>query len=471
MPPSKRRAPADQSRSRPRRSVRKEPTPSAPEAATTPLAGEPRPALSKLLLPALKAHMGDWAYYVVSLRLRDIAARVHIANEIHQSTQLRELLQRALQESRANEIREYLLSQPQRLFNTMVIGAYEGMPEWYELNVGGNEHLSEEELPEYLDGVFGILKLSGGERLFALDGQHRLVGIKQALADPHAGDLGDEEMAAIIVAHQPTAAGLERTRRLFTTLNRYAKPVTKREIVALDEDDIVAIVTRRLVESYPLFTGEKSSPTKTSSLPASDRISFVPIVTLYDALDSFLQDRDNWKAFKTRRPEDSVISDYYKRAVLLWDALRRRIPPLDELARAPDSAGVPGRYRSSRGGHLIFRPVGVLLLVRAVRAVMRDGRQLEEAVRRVATAPMELSRSPWAGLIYDPANERMQTWANQQKVALAILVYGAGGSLDAIKTTEARVRTSWAGMMNVDDPSTLPLKRFRGAERAGSTSS
>ena len=46
---------------------------------------------------------------------------------------------------------------------------------------------------------------------------------------------------------------MERTRRLFTTLNRYAKPVKKSEIIALDEDDIIAIITRELVEKYPLF--------------------------------------------------------------------------------------------------------------------------------------------------------------------------------------------------------------------------
>src|SRR5687767_12289640 len=95
--------------------------PAAPVQDTATDAQGPASETGQLLLPALKAHMGDWAYYIVSMRLRDIAERVHIASEVHRSEQLRELLQRALRESRANEIRDYLLDQPQRLLNTMVV--------------------------------------------------------------------------------------------------------------------------------------------------------------------------------------------------------------------------------------------------------------------------------------------------------------------------------------------------------------
>lgn len=34
----------------------------------------------------------------------------------------------------------------------------------------------------------------------------------------------------------------ERTHRLFTTLNKSAKPVAKADIIALDEDDTMAII-------------------------------------------------------------------------------------------------------------------------------------------------------------------------------------------------------------------------------------
>ena len=111
--------------------------------------------------------------------------------------------------------------------------------------------LDADTLPRELDGVLGILRLDGTQTLFAIDGQHRVEGIRQALKENK--ELGREEVSVILVAHRNDSDGMERTRRLFTTLNRYAKPVSKSEIVALDEDDIIAITTRALVEKHPLF--------------------------------------------------------------------------------------------------------------------------------------------------------------------------------------------------------------------------
>ena len=52
--------------------------------------------------------------------------------------------------------------------------------------------LSSEGLPRYVEGALGLLVLEGTERLFAIDGQHRVVGIREAVeSDP---DIGKEEM-------------------------------------------------------------------------------------------------------------------------------------------------------------------------------------------------------------------------------------------------------------------------------------
>ena len=45
-------------------------------------------------------------------------------------------------------------------------------------------------------------------------------------------------MQRCAVMHKNTTDGLEATRRLFTTLNKTAKPVSKNAVIALDEDDV-----------------------------------------------------------------------------------------------------------------------------------------------------------------------------------------------------------------------------------------
>ena len=51
---------------------------------------------NRLLLPALKAHMGDWVYYLTRLTMRDITDRVSFAQELHESRSLNDLIQREL---------------------------------------------------------------------------------------------------------------------------------------------------------------------------------------------------------------------------------------------------------------------------------------------------------------------------------------------------------------------------------------
>ena len=197
--------------------------------------------------PSIQCHMGDWAYFVTVLSFSEVASRIYRADEIHTNQGLNDMIQRELSE-RVEDIAVYLKSQSDRFFNAIVVGVYGGSPNWYPVDIDERQDEGPSELSQNARESIGILELSGKERLFAVDGQHRVEGIKLALRE--AETLRDEELAVIFVAHRETTVGLLRTRRLFTTLNKYAKPVKKSEIIALDEDDADAIVTRRLVDEY-----------------------------------------------------------------------------------------------------------------------------------------------------------------------------------------------------------------------------
>src|SRR4051812_40849503 len=112
--------------------------------------------LAPLHLPALRGFMGDWAYYLGLVKLRDLADRVSLAQDIHTSSTLNELIQRQVT-NRSGAIRDYLLKQDQRLFNSLVIAVYGGSPEWYELNVRPNEEVKLEDLSEDVQASLGVL--------------------------------------------------------------------------------------------------------------------------------------------------------------------------------------------------------------------------------------------------------------------------------------------------------------------------
>ena len=159
---------------------------------------------------AIKAQMGIWKYYVTTLTYEDISNCVSpIPKEISNSDSYANLLQRSITDNVEN-IKEYILKQPERFFNSIVLAIYNGNPKWCELNINVEEYST------YSVGVFEITP--GEEIIFPVTGQHQVEGIKKAIIENP--DLANEKVPVILIGHQNTSEGKQRTRRLFLTLNR-----------------------------------------------------------------------------------------------------------------------------------------------------------------------------------------------------------------------------------------------------------
>ena len=405
-----------------------------------------------LFLPALRATMGDWVYYVSFMSMGDIASRVSVVEDIHSSTSLKEWLQRMLTNN-SEKISEYLVGQEQRLFNAIVVGTYGGHPNWHEISVKARGEILE--VPGNAEGAMGLLELRGDETLFAIDGQHRVKGIKEAIRKKDT--LKKDEVCTIFVKgvtankRSQDQKGFQRTRRLFSTLNRYAKPVQKRDIIALDEDDVIAIITRRILEEHPLLI-DKVDMGLSKSMKPTDEINLTTLVTLYDVMDIILRDRQRgWGDYKRWRPPESEVDALYGKANQFWDRLCHQFAPLKELRDSSPEDKIASKYRSPHGGNLLFRPVGLLLIVRVamdLHSVM--GMSHDKAVQVVGRAPTDLSESPWVGLLWDGTNKRMLTAKENQTLARRLLYSALGGDLAKYpyKTTPEDLRNELAGILN-----------------------
>jgi DNA sulfur modification protein DndB len=198
----------------------------------------------KTSFPALRARTGDRAYYICLMTFSDIKDWIKPVNEIHEKKEMKSWLQRELTPKRIDQISNYLLTQPQRFFNAIVAGIFMGKPDWFPITLEEDFPFESLELEDSSPNAFGFVKLTGSEDIFAIDGQHRVEGIKHAVS--LNSELGKEQQCVMFVSHRTDDEGHKRTRRLFSTLNRYAKPVSRGDIVALSEDDAFAIVTRKL---------------------------------------------------------------------------------------------------------------------------------------------------------------------------------------------------------------------------------
>ena len=386
--------------------------------------------LKEIILPALRGVMGDWVYYSCLMDLEELSSRVRYAQEIHKNEALSDMIQRQLQTGRSAQIAEYLKMQPERFFNSLVVATYGGQPNWYPLSdVRNKTHSDElENLSKETVASVGFLTLRGDENLFALDGQHRLAGIKKALNDGLDDDPYDE-VSVIFVAHN-AEEGLERTRRLFTTLNKTAKPVSKGDIIALDEDDVMAICVRRLIEDTDLFVGNRLAFVANNNIPVKNTTSLTTIGNLYDLLTILFTGaksplRDMKSKLQRVRPDDTKLDEYFKYANELFIQLRAHFEELDRFFSAENTQAVVRELRGSHGGNALFRPIGLEIFVRII-AQLTSEMSRAEAVQRTAKLPRGLNAAPYDGLMWDASNRAI---LNSHKVTLReILLYMLGRS-------------------------------------------
>jgi DNA sulfur modification protein DndB len=398
-----------------------------------------------MILPSLRAHMGDWIYYVTFMKMGDIAKRVKMVAEIHRSDKLRNWIQREVTD-RSEQIKNYLLRQEQRFFNSIIVGVYGGAPQWFEMSFQKGKGI---EIPPYTKGALGFLTLQGDEDLFAIDGQHRVSAIKQAVKQKKK--LANDEVSIIFISHRRNYAGMQRTRRLFATLNRYAKPVNLMEVIALDEDDGIAITTRDLIDRYSLFSDGKILIKKGKPIPASDKKSFTTIIVLYEVLDWILSDIQgkNKKEFKRFRPDEATIKQMYSESVNFWDLMKKYFVPLQKIEKKSSKDISVEPYRNREGGNLLFRPVGLLSVARAIAESKKVGYSMEETIKKISALNLELTTEPWVGLLWENIGKKMITRKENQKVASQLLLYMIGYDMKkfGIKD-ENKLKENYASKLN-----------------------
>lgn len=367
--------------------------------------------MNTINIPAIRGVLGDIIYYTSSFTFKQIAERVkRVDNELHTSTSLKEQLQRSLTNN-YESITDYILSQKEHFFNALVLAVYDGEPEWNEIEVGfkGEDFYN-----------MGFLKLNGEEKIFPVDGQHRVEGIKDAIKKNP--ELENETISVILIGHQKNKDGMERTRRIFSTLNRYAKPVSIGDIIALDEDDIVAIVTRNMLESFPLFMNENiSDEKKTKAIAEKDTKSFTSLIKLYETNKEiykyYTSFRDNAKRlyssksidrFLKFRPKNNEIDSFEKYLISFWTLFSDTFEGMKEFTNSKkDNAAIRFRNREY-GGLLYFRPIALPQLVIAIlETCFRTGLSLLESMKAYSKLEMCISKTPWVKVLWDSDTHTM----------------------------------------------------------------
>ena len=440
------------------------------------------------LYPALKAHMGDWTYYIVKMRMRDVATEVKFGSQVHNDYTLDEAIQRTLKDGRVKkEIITYLKGRPDRFFASLVVAAVGGSPKFYPVSVADDPQFEIFADEESIEQSFGVLRFSGTQNYYALDGQHRLKAIK-ALLQPEDDkeriepptDFENEEISVLMVLRPASSTEedwLASYRRLFSSLNRYAKPTDRDTNIIMDEDDIFAILTRRLVATHDFFKAPgrhlESVRVQTKGRPLREGTShFTSLQQLYDMneilLTTPLRSNTGWgpgpeaervnnlNHFKRFRPSEEYLDELFDELGLYWDAITAAVP---DLALSPGDA----RNHQADGSdgevadNALFWPIGQEVMISVVRALL-DRRlpspeepTLEQA--KVALSPLakidwRLHHVPWRGLllVFASDTKKWSMRSEERKIAMETaeqLLRWITGIYQANKREESELKATW----------------------------
>ncbi len=421
--------------------------------------------------PTIRAKMGNWDYYVTTFPFYEVAKRVKFATELITPTNMSEWIQRKIIPRRAEQIADYLIKQPERFFSSIVVGVYQGQPTWHEIEIQDSPIWGAPGLDPRFQDSFGILELDGEENLYAIDGQHRVAGIKKALeqlkerGDPQYETLANEDLTFVFVSAEIEDGKIERVRRLFTTLNKEARRVNPQEIIALDEDDPAAVITRWLAIYYDGLNKETpkvdGKPAKSlihfeaNQIPKGNRHSVTSVVTLHTLVKKVFKPKLDQlkKKYYPNRPSDDDLKDLYSKAVGIWESARQYVSSLDDVLGSNPEEERASKYRGEHGGQILFRPVGLQAFASALGGLCSKGVDLETAIKSLCELPMEISEPPWINVIWNPNTKRMisqkQNIAIAEDIFLHMLGYAPRGN-------RSDLRTRYNNLF--DDPSADPFK-------------
>ncbi|MEV4436789.1 DNA sulfur modification protein DndB [Streptomyces sp. NPDC049585] len=360
---------------------------------------------SKTFVPAFEARVGNWKYYSCLMSYAAVAREINFAHELGGNQDLGTMIQRGVG-SRTTDITNYLLTNENRFLGAIIVAAWGGAPEYIPLEM--EKSPDNGDVLSGMDRNFGVLTFDGTHQFFALDGQHRLRAIKDAVK--RNPELGREDITVIVVPHFDDEAGRRRTRRLFTNINRNAVKTTAQENIALDEDDGFAILTRRLLDDHE-FLGRQGTVQVFSKVGNDGELrlatrqvgvsgtAWTTIGVLYDLVTELGFGLHESMNKTSQRATDDVLDESYE---IIAQRLDELLSACGDMRDRYESHAAPKDLRAPKArdgeGHPFMRPAVQIQIARAARHISDQGllpwpellKRLHELDWRMTAAPFSV---------------------------------------------------------------------------------
>ncbi len=396
------------------------------------------------LIPCIRGNIGTTEYYIATMKASEVVNSIRIPKEMPEwgNESVEERYQREINYKRVKEqIAPYLAIDPDRFFNALIIDILDGDAVTFD------SLASVAKLPSLfskLSDQFGILTLSGNERLVPLDGQHRLAAIKFALYGKDEKDqpidsfaanpeIGNDDITLLLIRHDITKA-----RKIFNKVNRYAKAASKADNLIINEDDYVAVVARDVANV--VFKGLVNS--KSNTIPSTSN-DITTLSAIYEAcLDYLTESPINPHRVSIDMLPDVATQNLWKSELKkMWVYLVRNISIFSDALSDIEPTGKDLRMEL-REEYILMKPIVQVALVGAIKKLMNSGMNMEAAIDKASRLDWRFECADWDRIAVDPG-KRIISGTAARKFLSRVIAYRLGEDLGAkeLEVLENQYRT------------------------------
>jgi DNA sulfur modification protein DndB len=190
------------------------------------------------------------------------------------------------------------------------------------------------------------------------------------------------------------------------------------DIIALDEDDTVAIITRDLLENSKLFTGKRTSLSEQKGISEFDKYSITSIITLYEANQElykyFIRKKYNINPTKIvlyekkrYRPNEVELNEFKSLCFNFWRDFEESSEDIKKYISIEIEPAREFR-KNITGGNLLFRPIGLFPFIQAtIDLSQRTNMEFKEIFKGLNKQNLIINEKPWKNVLWNDVEKTM----------------------------------------------------------------
>lgn len=388
-------------------------------------------------LPAFRGSFGSTEFFVLTMKAGEFVRSMTIPKELEEWEDLspEEKFQREINYKRvATHIAPYLAHDEDRFIGAFIVEVRGDQEMEFESLVDAGIKFPKA-LPNSLMNQFGILYLSGSEVMIPLDGQHRLAALEFAISgkDERKNDIkgitpnpkvAEDTCTIILIRHD-----LEKARKIFNKVNKYAKPTSKADNLITDDSDYIAVITREVIVG-DIIPRRLVKTGSSNTIPAIAP-EFTTLATLYE-INLRIEDVYTGKKpdlTKTPRPEDKSLAIQNLKA--FWQdfiQIQAYSNSLADSSEAGDQRRIDIRKNSLACRPIVQRVLAETILELQIGDGEKNKLSVLEAVSRINKVDWNPDNPLWQGVLLN--GERIIAGASPLKFAVRVVAFLLGQPLD-----------------------------------------